>query len=354
MNGATEDDWAGVPEELVFNPGQQSMSFMVMAYDDTIEDDGEMVKLGFGALPAGVVFGSPSTAIVELMNTETLCDNHANKLIVLDSIGSIGQPGERDFWTVPLDPYRVYIIEAIGANDGRDLLDEDSYPGDLTLADPDLIAIWNEDRSVQQQVFSPAVHDLGYGGNSLALERKSFPGLVQIEVAAGDGGTGTYQLKIRVNNICSVVDGRVIYPWGGGPEGYVFDEAADTSTQDSLGTAPTAPRNPLTHNGFLGDNWGSERDEDWYRIELDRRYEYTMELWAGTSEPVRDQATQLKILGIFDQNGTPIAGTASPGSGRRVGIVFQPDSTGVYYISVGSEGTDQTGVYKISVIGEEV
>ena len=70
MNGATDDDWTGVPEELVFASGEQSKTFTVMAYDDTVEDDGEILKLGFGTLPAGVVAGNPSAATVELMNTE--------------------------------------------------------------------------------------------------------------------------------------------------------------------------------------------------------------------------------------------------------------------------------------------
>ena len=70
MNGATGGDWTGVPQELTFSSGEQSKTFTLMAYDDNFEDDGEMVELGFGTLPAGVVAGSPSTATVELMNTE--------------------------------------------------------------------------------------------------------------------------------------------------------------------------------------------------------------------------------------------------------------------------------------------
>ena len=70
MNGASDDDWTGVPEELIFASGEQSKTFTVMAYDDTVEDDGETVELGFGDLPAGFVAGNPSAATVELMNME--------------------------------------------------------------------------------------------------------------------------------------------------------------------------------------------------------------------------------------------------------------------------------------------
>ena len=70
MNGASDDDWAGVPEELIFASGEQSKTFTVMASDDTVEDDGETLELGFGALPAGFVAGNHSAATVELMNME--------------------------------------------------------------------------------------------------------------------------------------------------------------------------------------------------------------------------------------------------------------------------------------------
>ena len=50
MNGATGDDWMGVPDELVFVPGQRSETFTVMAFDDDVEDDGESVLLEFGGL----------------------------------------------------------------------------------------------------------------------------------------------------------------------------------------------------------------------------------------------------------------------------------------------------------------
>ena len=49
-NGATQGDWTGVPPMLSFTPGQSSKTFTVMAYDDTVEDDGEAVEPGFGPL----------------------------------------------------------------------------------------------------------------------------------------------------------------------------------------------------------------------------------------------------------------------------------------------------------------
>ena len=357
MNGATDDDWTGVPEELVFASGEQSKTLTVMAYDDTVEDGGEAVELGFGTLPVGVVSTSPSTATVELMNTETEgtqaeCDNHANKIIVLDKIGSIDNPDDTAFWTVYLDPYKFYLIEVIGKNDGRDMLGEVTYRGTLTLENPDIFRIWNSDRSMLMGEFNSAVDDLGGGTDSLAPYATTGVGPFQIEVGSSDGGTGMYQIKVRVNNICTIRDGKVAYTWDGGPEGYPlkFDLPTDTSTHQSLRTAPGYPRS-TAGVGFLGDHGGAEPDEDWHQVDLDDGYEYTVDLWADTNHPEEHQATQLKLLGIYDRNGIVIDGTASSISGKSVSVVFEPPTTGSYYISVGSEGDDHTGVYGIRVTG---
>ena len=70
MNGATSADWTGVPSSVTFATGDTQKSFTLMAYDDQVEDGGESVELGFGALPPGVAKATPSVATVELMNME--------------------------------------------------------------------------------------------------------------------------------------------------------------------------------------------------------------------------------------------------------------------------------------------
>ena len=200
--------------------------------------------------------------------------------------------------------------------------------------------------------FNSAVDDLGGGTDSLAPYATTGVGPFQIEVGSSDGGTGRYQIKVRVNNICAIRDGKVAYTWDGGPEGYPlkFDLPADTSTHQSLLTAPGHPRQ-TTGVGFLGDHGREEPDVDWHQVDLDDGYEYTVDLWADTNHPEEHQATQLKLLGIYDRNGIVIDGTASSISGKSVSVVFEPPTTGSYYISVGSEGDDHTGVYRIRVTG---
>ena len=68
--GATPEDWSGVPEEVTFSAGETSKTFTVVAFDDAVEDDDEMVHLGFGTLPNGLNAAPPASATVTLMNVE--------------------------------------------------------------------------------------------------------------------------------------------------------------------------------------------------------------------------------------------------------------------------------------------
>ena len=72
---------------------------------------------------------------------------------------------------------------------------------------------------------------------------------------------------------------------------------------------------------MLGDNWDSNRDEDWIGVDLEQGEEYTGRLRTKTSLPERLQATELKILGVHDSNGNAITGIASAGAAGRTVFV---------------------------------
>ncbi len=67
QGGATSADYSGVPGSVTFAAGETEQTFTVTAADDSVDDDGESVRLGFGPLPSGVQLGSPSTATVALV-----------------------------------------------------------------------------------------------------------------------------------------------------------------------------------------------------------------------------------------------------------------------------------------------
>ena len=47
QNGASDADYSGVPASVTFNSGETSKSFTFTAAQDTVDDDGESVDLGF-------------------------------------------------------------------------------------------------------------------------------------------------------------------------------------------------------------------------------------------------------------------------------------------------------------------
>ena len=64
--GATAGDYSGIPGTVTFGASQTARTFTVTATDDSADDGGESVSIGFGPLPAGVSAGSPAAAAVTL------------------------------------------------------------------------------------------------------------------------------------------------------------------------------------------------------------------------------------------------------------------------------------------------
>ncbi len=69
--GATDGDYSGVPLASAFDPGDESWTFTFSATQDSVDDDGESVELGFGAmLPTGVSVGTPRTSTVRITDDD--------------------------------------------------------------------------------------------------------------------------------------------------------------------------------------------------------------------------------------------------------------------------------------------
>ena len=354
LGGATGTDYSGVPPSVTFTTEQTQRTFTVTATDDSVDDEGESLLLGFGPLPEGFAPGSPATARVILMDNDlpppepgqNRCPSDSGEIMVLVGNGDISQAGQSEFWRVETDPGRFYVIEVLGTNDQWGVMGE-SNPGNLTLSDPHLFAVWSGDGS--EQIRNTGMRNRG---RVLVLRADDLSGFHQLEVRSFQGNTGTYQIKMRVNNICVMSGGNAVYSYAGGPDGYVWDTPSNGSTRDKLRPHPLQNIQILS---LLGDNedwyWDQVPDEDWFAIEgLKEDHEYTIDVWTMEEElPLKHQATWLKILGIYDSNGMEAPGTSSAGSGKKVSVTFQPQNAGTFYVSVGSEAPDRTGVYRISI-----
>ena len=70
QGGASSADYSGVPATVTFATGETSQPITFAATQDTEDDDGESVKLAFGALPTGVSVGTPSQTTVSITDND--------------------------------------------------------------------------------------------------------------------------------------------------------------------------------------------------------------------------------------------------------------------------------------------
>ena len=92
--GISDADYSGVPVSLKFQSGETENSFTFSATGDDIDDDGESVALGFGALPIGVTAGTTATVSID--------DNDMAGVTISATSLSIGEGGNATY-TVKLD-----------------------------------------------------------------------------------------------------------------------------------------------------------------------------------------------------------------------------------------------------------
>ena len=69
QGGANGDDYSGIPASVAFATGETEQTFSIAATADSIEDDGESVKLSLGALPTGVTAGANAETTVSVVDT---------------------------------------------------------------------------------------------------------------------------------------------------------------------------------------------------------------------------------------------------------------------------------------------
>ena len=345
------------PVIITVPAGQLTKSFDITLVDDDLEEPDESVELVWVKVSSSQATPDEFT-FTGTITDPPICDalgNLENTIVVMNLTGEITQPGQSKFHRIKLDPYRSYMIEAIGHN-GEDMLGVEEHPN-LTLSNPDIPAIWNARATSRWTTYGDR-NDGDQPKNVIRRFLDSSYRTYKVEVNAGNNGTGTYQLKVRVNNICRLDENEnAHYQWAGGPLGYPqnSDLPAGTGGRQVLLTGTDWGNNNVTRpemHHVLGDNWDSNRDEDWIGVDLEGGELYTVRLRTKNSLPERLQATGLKILGIRDENGNEISGTASAGAaGKKVFVTdWTAPSTGRFHIAVGSEGNDRTGMYWLSIV----
>ncbi len=129
---ASDADYSGVPSSVTFAAGETSQSFTFSATQDTDNDDGESVRLGFGSLPdAGVSAGTPAATTVNIT------DDDVPAVTVQFSQGSYTvAEGATQSVTVTLsaDPERTVVVPIATVNQGTaSAADYSGVPSSVTF-----------------------------------------------------------------------------------------------------------------------------------------------------------------------------------------------------------------------------
>ena len=116
QGGATSTDYTGVPANVTFNSGDTARTFTFAAEADNVNDDGESVRLSFGAsLPDRVSEGSPNEATVTITD-----DDDPTVTVMFAQADYVVVEGETVLVRVALsaDPERTVVIPLTATNQG--------------------------------------------------------------------------------------------------------------------------------------------------------------------------------------------------------------------------------------------
>ena len=170
------------PESVTFASGQTSATVTVTAAPDTVNDDGEGVRLGFGgSLPTGVTAGSPSAATVTIED-----DDDPSVTVSFGASAYTVAEGADVKVTVVLsaDPERTLAIPLTAAGQGGALASTDyTVPESVTFASGQTSAT---------VTFSATADPLAKGDRTVTL---GFGMELPDGVSAGDQRAATVTIK---------------------------------------------------------------------------------------------------------------------------------------------------------------
>ena len=131
QDGASASDYSGVPVNVTFASGETQKTVTFSATQDTVDDDGETVKLGFGTLPDRVTAGTTSEATV------TITDDDVPEVKVSFAAAAypVAEGGTVDVTvTLDADPERPVIIPIkVTEQNGVSADDYSGVPAEITV-----------------------------------------------------------------------------------------------------------------------------------------------------------------------------------------------------------------------------
>ena len=185
QSGIAGSDYGGAPSSVTFVSGETSKTFTFSATDDTADDEGESVGIGFGTLPAGVSAGSVT------ITTFTITDEDDPEVTVSFSAAMFGvSEGATVTVTVTLDkdPERQEVVPSTATRqNGATAADYSGIPANVTF----------ESGETSKNFTFTATEGAGFI-ISLAITDNDETQLVvsPTSLSVQEGETGSYTLKL--------------------------------------------------------------------------------------------------------------------------------------------------------------
>ena len=130
LSGATAEDYSGVPQELVFAPGETTKDFTVTIEDDSDYEYGEVLNLSFGDLPDTVTSGDHQAVTIRIGDDDRLAVSFAEQQYTV-------REGAAQSVSVTLsaDPERTTVVPILAALEaGASAADYSGVPAELTFS----------------------------------------------------------------------------------------------------------------------------------------------------------------------------------------------------------------------------
>ena len=188
QDGASADDYSGVPTNVTFASGETEKTVTLTAIQDTDNDDGESVKLGFGTLPDRVTAGTPSESTVSITDD----DEPEVKVSFGAAAYPVAEGGTVDVTvTLDADPERQVIIPIkVTEQDGASADDYSNVPLEVTI---------NTGETEKSFAFAATQDDIDDDGESVLLNFDS-----QLPEGVSEGSTAETTVVIADDDTAGV------------------------------------------------------------------------------------------------------------------------------------------------------
>ena len=316
QGGAVAADYSGVPSGVTFTAGgATSTSFTFEATQDTMDDDGESVKLEFGTLPNGVTKIAPTETTVTIEDD----DHPASVTVAFQSATySVAEGNTVDITvTASEDPERTISMPVRIRYQGGAIRDD--YSGIM---------------------------------KRINLDAGSTSKVITVGSAADSG-----------DNECE----QVTLEFGAAPGGVVIGATGSTTiiTDPETGTgAGTASDPKPIRVGLCGIQRGeiaSAGTQDWYSFEAAGGQTYIIEgkqplnFVGGSADSVNGALRDVSILSVTDNSDSQLLGEHTGGGFTLLDAraFFTPPQDGAYKVSIGAGVPDLTGTYTVSVRADD-